>query len=116
MKTYLHRVGRTARAGEHGVAYTILRPQEVVVITCLLYVLYVNSVNNKPHVILHHVILPHVILPYVILHHVMLPHVILPHVMLPHVKLPHVILPHVILPHVMLPHVIPCFSGWLSVN
>jgi len=29
MKTYLHRVGRTARAGEHGIAYTILRPQEV---------------------------------------------------------------------------------------
>ena len=32
MKTYLHRVGRTARAGEHGIAYTILRPQEVFVI------------------------------------------------------------------------------------
>ena len=32
MKTYIHRVGRTARAGEHGTAYTILRPQEV---TCL---------------------------------------------------------------------------------
>ena len=28
-KTYLHRVGRTARAGERGVAYTLLAPEEV---------------------------------------------------------------------------------------
>ena len=33
MKTYIHRVGRTARAGEYGVAYTILRPQEVTIVT-----------------------------------------------------------------------------------
>ena len=39
MKTYLHRVGRTARAGELGVAYTILRPQEVTsyLLSCLLF-------------------------------------------------------------------------------
>ena len=29
-KTYLHRVGRTARAGERGVAYTLLAPEEVI--------------------------------------------------------------------------------------
>ena len=28
-KTYLHRVGRTARAGERGVAYTLLAPEQV---------------------------------------------------------------------------------------
>jgi len=29
LKTYVHRVGRTARAGRSGRAYTLLRPEEV---------------------------------------------------------------------------------------
>ncbi len=29
LKTYVHRVGRTARAGRPGRAYTMLRPEEV---------------------------------------------------------------------------------------
>ncbi len=29
LKTYVHRVGRTARAGRAGQAFTLLRPQEV---------------------------------------------------------------------------------------
>ena len=28
-KTYVHRVGRTARAGQRGVTYTLLRPDQV---------------------------------------------------------------------------------------
>jgi len=41
MKTYLHRVGRTARAGEQGVAYTILRPEEV----CHMQLKFVVALN-----------------------------------------------------------------------
>jgi superfamily II DNA/RNA helicase len=29
LKTYIHRIGRTARAGRPGCAYTLLRPEEV---------------------------------------------------------------------------------------
>lgn len=33
IKTYIHRVGRTARAGKQGISYTILNTKEVAIIS-----------------------------------------------------------------------------------
>ena len=45
-KTYLHRVGRTARAGQRGVAYTLLAHEEVTMHVCVC-VWYVNPEENN---------------------------------------------------------------------
>ena len=43
VQTYVHRVGRTARAGKVGHAYTLLRYEEVILVTACLMLNFILS-------------------------------------------------------------------------
>ena len=50
-KTYVHRVGRTARAGKKGTAYTLLKHEEVCIELCLIiWMLQTGTLSYLSHV------------------------------------------------------------------